>query len=174
MRKTATRIRLSLIIFAISFGIWLLHGRLFEPEILTVNSARAEVIDGDSFRTADSEFRIYGIDAPEYRQQCQDDEGRNWDCGKFSRSGLESLLGIENHACEVRARDKYQRAIVTCTSPAGADLGAELVLRGLALSADSFDAPIYATEERYAERTKRGIWKGSFVNPKIWRGENRR
>jgi hypothetical protein len=34
------------------------------------------VIDGDSLRSGDSEFRLFGIDAPEYSQTCSEQVGR--------------------------------------------------------------------------------------------------
>ncbi|MEO9617222.1 MAG: thermonuclease family protein [Parasphingorhabdus sp.] len=174
MQKFSTRTRLFIAIFVILLSVVASQLWPYEPEILNVNGAKVQVIDGDSFKTASEEFRLYGIDAPEYRQRCKDETGKDWDCGKVARAGLERLLGVDRHICEVSARDQYQRAISTCTDPSGKDLGAELVRLGLAQTAESFGDPVYAKEEGLAKRAKRGIWKGSFTSPRIWRAENPR
>ncbi len=41
----------------------------------------AQVIDGDSIRVAGIEIRLYGIDAPEFRQICMR-AGHPWACGR--------------------------------------------------------------------------------------------
>ncbi|MEO9600273.1 thermonuclease family protein [Parasphingorhabdus sp.] len=174
MQKHSIRSRLSKVAFFTILVAWAWYRWPDGPEILNVNGAQAQVIDGDSFKTATDEFRIYGIDAPEYRQICKDGKGNDWDCGKVARSGLEKLLRDKSHACEVTARDQYKRAIATCTDTAGKNLGAELVRQGMAQSADSYGSIVFAEEETDAKNAKRGIWKGPFTDPKIWRSEHSR
>lgn len=144
-----------------------------DPETIIVNGKTVKVIDGDSFKDGDTEFRIYGIDAPEYRQFCKDANGKNWSCGKSARSGLETVLRNGRFSCEVRARDKYGRTIVSCISGED-DLGARLVADGLAMSSDHFDHVIYGAEESTAEKAKRGIWQGTFEKPSNWRAAHPR
>lgn len=144
-----------------------------DPETIIVNGKTVKVIDGDSFKDGDTEFRIYGIDAPEYRQFCKDANGKNWSCGKSARSGLEAVLRNGRFSCEVRARDRYGRTIVSCISGED-DLGARLVADGHAMSSDNFDHVIYGAEESAAEKAKRGIWKGTFEKPSNWRAAHPR
>src|SRR6185369_149382 len=44
--------------------------------------AKIVSIDGDTLRVGDgSEYRIFGIDAPELRQTCKEANGKSWACG---------------------------------------------------------------------------------------------
>lgn len=43
--------------------------------------------DGDSFIIQGRKVRLWGIDAPEYYQNCFDTEGNEYPCGKFLLCG---------------------------------------------------------------------------------------
>jgi len=162
------------VIATIIAGSWALQRWAYSEEIVRIDGKQAQAIDGDSFRIGDTEFRIYGIDAPEYRQNCVDDAGKNWPCGKSARTGLEAILRGAKFSCEVRARDQYGRAVVICRDPQERDLGSLLVEQGLAVSGHVFDESIYAVDEAQAKKAKRGIWRGTFIRPDIWRAQNPR
>ncbi len=165
----------SLMIFALIIGAALFYQQwIYSEEAILINGKSVQVIDGDSFKSGEEEFRIYGIDAPEYRQNCIDETGADWPCGKVARNGLDEILRKEDHRCTVRTRDRFGRLVVLCASEAGADLSAMLVSDGLAVSGQNFDETIYATDERDAQKAKRGIWRGKFVRPDIWRAQNPR
>lgn len=137
------------------------------------------VVDGDSIVLRQGEarqtIRISGIDAPEYRQSCTDEKGAAWACGKEARTALETI--IANHAlqCAVDARDAYQRAVASCSVEGVADIGREMVRRGMAVSgAETTDSRYndggpYLREEAETARAKRGIWRGPFERPADWR-----
>lgn len=162
-----------LLVLLIVGGSWLLGQWTIDPEIIVVDGKTVRVIDGDSFKDGETEFRIYGIDAPEYRQICKDAADLNWSCGKSAREGLAAALRRDRFSCEVRARDKYGRAIVSCSSENN-DLGARLVEQGHALSSENFDRVIYSAEEAQAQQAKRGIWQGAFEKPSSWRADHPR
>lgn len=147
---------------------------IYEEEAILVDGNKTQIIDGDSFRIGTQEFRIYGVDAPEYRQSCKNAKGVSWACGRTSRRALEEILRKEEHNCIVRARDRFSRLIVKCRSEAGKDLGAKLVSEGFAISGQNFDETVYATDERRAQQSSRGIWQGEFVRPDVWRAQNPR
>ena len=45
--------------------------------------AKISAIDGDSLRAEDGiEYRLFGIDAPELHQSCNDVNGKPWQCGR--------------------------------------------------------------------------------------------
>ena len=44
-------------------------------------TGRARVIDGDSLEVAGVRIRLFGIDAPERDQDCQDGNGKSYACG---------------------------------------------------------------------------------------------
>lgn len=168
-RKTKT-----LLVFILAIGgSWAFARWASSEEIIVINGKAVSVIDGDSFKDIDAEYRIYGIDAPEYRQSCKDAADRDWPCGKSARTALEGALREGEYSCEVHARDQYGRTIVTCLS-GEKDLGAAMVTQGHAMSADNFDQVIYGAEEGQAEKAKRGIWQGAFEKPSNWRAAHPR
>ncbi|QTD55620.1 thermonuclease family protein [Parasphingorhabdus cellanae] len=171
--KFFRNVKTILLFLLIVGGSWAFGRWAIDPETITVNGKTVQVIDGDSFKDAATEYRIYGIDAPEYRQLCKDTDNRNWPCGKSARTALEKRLSEGQYSCEVHARDKYGRTIVTCSS-GNQDLGAAMVEQGHAISSDSFDQVVYGREEASAEKAKRGIWQGSFETPSSWRASHPR
>ncbi|WP_370146136.1 thermonuclease family protein [Bradyrhizobium elkanii] len=64
--------------------------------------------------------------------------------------------------------DQYGRTVATC-SVGGTDLGKWLVLSGLALDWPQYSKGRYAGVPREAERAGRGFWKGSYVEPWLYR-----
>jgi hypothetical protein len=70
--------------------------------------------------------------------------------------------------CVPLSLDQYGRTVATC-SVGGADLGEWLVQSGLALDWPQYSKGRYAGAEQKAERGARGIWKGSYVEPWLYR-----
>jgi endonuclease YncB( thermonuclease family) len=120
------------------------------------------VIDGDSLSRGDSRFRLSGIDAPEYRQQC-DRGGIPWPCGQEARTLLVKLLQVGSVECRGDERDRYDRLLVTCQAN-GININAEMVRRGMAVSFGS-----YRGEEAAARSAKAGMWAGNFERPQDYR-----
>ncbi|MEO9467609.1 thermonuclease family protein [Parasphingorhabdus sp.] len=173
-RKKSAIFKNAFLIILIIGGSWAVQNWMASEEIVEINGKRATIIDGDSFKAADEEFRIYGIDAPEYRQTCSDSNGTAWTCGKFARTGLEEMLRTGAWACTVRARDRFGRNIVICADENRRDLGSTLVRQGFAVSGLNFDEAIYASEEDQAKNVRKGIWRGAFVRPEVWRKQHPR
>ena len=169
-RKT----RSILLLVALIGGAWLLQRWFMAPDVIQINGQAINIIDGDSFRSANDEFRIHGIDAPEFRQTCQRKDGSDWPCGREARQKLSALLGTSAYQCEVRARDRFGRAIVVCEDETGNDLGSAMVASGMALSGQNFDEVIYARQEAGARQSELGLWQGSFEQPEKWRDRHPR
>ena len=141
------------------------------------------VVDGDSItigaKDAMRTIRVQGIDAPEYRQSCQDERGSEWPCGKEARLAMESIVKRGGLECVVAATDNYHRTIGTCLVADTKDIGREMVRRGMAVSgAEKSGSRFnnggpYLTEEVEAERAKRGIWRGKFERPADWRARTK-
>src|SRR5947199_10136184 len=70
----------------------------------------AQVIDGDSIRVAGIEIRLYGIDAPEFRQVCMRG-GHPWACGRAATSFLESLAERREHRVLLLGEYRYGHTI---------------------------------------------------------------
>ena len=126
----------------------------------------AQVIDGDSLVVAGVEIRLYGIDAPEYRQTCFR-RGRPWACGVDATRTLRALIASRPVGCRAREEDRYGRTVATC-SVDGRDLGAAMVSGGHAVAYGA-----YEQEERAARNAGRGIWSSRFERPADWRAKHR-
>jgi endonuclease YncB( thermonuclease family) len=169
MRRFARRFSVVLLLSGL-FALWLLSDGRGE-----MRSASGDVItvrDGDTIRFGGLDYRLHGIDAPEYRQVCKDGSGADWPCGNAARAGLVDLIRGKILTCEERARDKYDRVVATCRDEAGRDLALSMVQLGLAISLDGLSEGPYATPVEIARAKKLGIWQGAFDSPATWREKN--
>jgi endonuclease YncB( thermonuclease family) len=132
----------------------------------TVNGLRVTVIDGDSLRAGNDNIRLIGIDAPELRQSCRDEHGREWTCGRAAKARLAALIGGAEVACTARGHDRYGRTLAVCSAGDIADLGETLVREGYAV--DYYQGG-YQAAEREARTARRGLWRGDFERPQDWR-----
>lgn len=132
------------------------------------------VADGDSFSIGTRKLRLDGVDAPEYRQRCNDADGVAWECGKASRAALERLLREPGLVCEAGAHDRYARAIATCSNKLVPDIAATQVENGFAVSSEFWEMRSYPDEEDAAKAAKRGIWAGAFMLPADLRAQHPR
>ena len=55
-------------------------------------SGTAKVIDGDSIKIRNHRIRLLGIDAPELKQLCKDQNNKTYACGKASKIFLKSFI----------------------------------------------------------------------------------
>jgi endonuclease YncB( thermonuclease family) len=137
---------------------------------LVTGSAR--VVDGDTFSVGSERVRLWGVDAPEGRQVCQNAQSQSYACGDAARDQLVSLIGGRAVRCEVRDRDPYGRAVSRCQA-GSTDLGEAMVLAGWAVDYVQFSRGTYASAEAEARRAGRGLWAGRFETPSTWRAEAR-
>ncbi|PZO74538.1 MAG: nuclease [Mesorhizobium amorphae] len=130
------------------------------------HAGNAVIHDGDTLRIGDDRYRLVGIDAPELRQVCRL-ERRQYPCGERSRDELIALVNGARVSCSAEKRDRYRRLLGSCTAN-GIDLNRELVRSGWAvIYGKGFEA-----EQAEARAAKRGLWAGTFENPKEWRQRN--
>jgi endonuclease YncB( thermonuclease family) len=134
------------------------------------NTYRA--IDGDSFYAGKTEIRLYGIDAPEYRQTCTDSNKRELPCGKLARDALSKLISSHSVTCTTLDRDRYQRQVSICKDGTR-EINREIVRQGWAIAYRKH-ALDYIAPEREAKSAKRGIWAWSFEKPEDYRNRMRR
>jgi endonuclease YncB( thermonuclease family) len=155
-----------------AIGLWLMSDTLFPPEV--IRAATAKVRDGDTITIESTHYRLYGMDAPEYRQMCKDGSGKDWPCGKAARAQLEALVLAGSITCEPRAEDRYNRKVAKCASATTPDLSEAMVQAGLAISPAERGTAAYADAEDSARTAKRGIWQGAFTPPEEYREANPR
>ena len=153
-------IALGLLIAAMGFG----NSALAEP---TLSNQVAKVIDGDTIALGDQRIRLWGIDAPEIRQQCVRD-GASYPCGRAAKAILEALVGSESVACGQVAEDRYRRSVGRCWA-SGKDIGEAVVRAGWALDHSRYSRGFYASAEQHARNLQVGIWAGTFAAPWHWR-----
>jgi endonuclease YncB( thermonuclease family) len=135
-------------------------------------AAVAKIYDGDTITLEDgTRVRLWGIDAPELRQACQDGKGATYQCGEKARAALAAAIGGRPVDCEYRDRDRYGRLVAQC-SAGGEDIGEALVRGGWAVAYTRF-TDRYAPIEAEARRAGRGIWSGRFEAPANWRKDHR-
>lgn len=133
----------------------------FRAEEVALTGA-TRIVDGDTLVVAGRRVRLAGMDAPEMDQVCLR-AGQDYSCGIVARDALRALLAGREPSCVIKGRDRYGRDLGRC-SVAGADLGADLVRRGLAVAYGG-----YAREESEARAAGTGLWAGSFTRPDEWR-----
>jgi endonuclease YncB( thermonuclease family) len=126
----------------------------------------ASVIDGDTVEVQGKRIDLFGIDAMEAAQTCTIG-GRPYHCGQKAAAALSEFIGQRKVICEQREIDKYGRIVAMCRVD-GEDMGAWMVAHGWALAHDRYSR-VYDDEELSARRNKRGIWRGTFVRPWVWR-----
>lgn len=132
---------------------------------------RASVTDGDTVLIRGTRIRLYGIDAPESAQLCQDSAGRDYRCGQKSALALADHIGEAPITCEPRDTDKYGRTVAVCRR-GPEDLSAWMVEQGYATAYQRYSRD-YVRVETTARALRRGLWAGTFDPPSDWRRAKR-
>ena len=128
----------------------------------------ARVIDGDTIEIRGLIIRLQGIDAPERLQSCQDEQGRQYRCGRTATEALKNAIGYSPVRCDLAAqRERYGRALGTCFVD-GRNLDRWLVRQGYAL-VYRHNSMRYIADEYAARRRKVGMHAGRYVAPWDWR-----
>ncbi len=81
---------------------------------------RATVVDGDTLAIEGlkARIRLYGIDAPESSQTCDDASGKRYLCGGRAAQYLADLIGRSGRVtCFEEDRDRYGRIVAECATP---------------------------------------------------------
>jgi endonuclease YncB( thermonuclease family) len=129
-------------------------------------TGQASVIDGDTIEIHGTRVRLYGIDAPEHDQLCNDPRGDRYRCGQVASNALAGFIGRQAVACVEVDRDRYRRTVAVC-SVGKVDLADWMVRGGLAVDWPRYSKGDYAPAEAEARGKQIGMWGGRFVEP--WR-----
>ena len=149
--------------------------------IFAVNSyaeivGKANVTDGDTIVINDIRIRFTGSDAPESyffgkTQTCFDENGKEWECGRAATKKLKQLINNQTVRCSDEGQDRYGRTLGICYV-GDMDLQAEMVKSGMAVAYLRY-SDRYEQQQNYAKKVKAGMWSGTFLEPEVWRRENR-
>lgn len=155
----------------LSFWVLLLGlAALAVPAAAQTYTGRATVVDADTIDIGEVRIRFEGIDAPESGQRCWDAAGAEYRCGQAAALALDDWLALSRPVtCLELYRDRYDRAVATCTRADGADLASWLVSAGWALDYPEYSGGAYAELQAAAAAAGLGIWQGLFVPPWDWR-----
>ncbi|MEK9710584.1 MAG: thermonuclease family protein [Alphaproteobacteria bacterium] len=116
-------------------------------------------------------IRLFGIDAPELKQQCTDQNGVLWGCGSAAQRQLNALIGTDKDLhCSLRDVDRYGRLVMQCFI-GSTDIGAAMVRSGHAVAYRQF-SDLYIADEEQAKTALKGVWRGAFILPWEWRRQN--
>lgn len=126
----------------------------------------AQAVDGDSLTLNDLPVRLFGIDAPEYRQPC-DVSGAAWECGEAAAAALRTIINGKQLTCIPIDRDVYGRLVAKCLHD-GDDVAAAMVGGGMAIVLDNGSRDYSALQDR-AKAAKLGIWRSKFAIPADYR-----
>lgn len=126
----------------------------------------ATVIDGDTIAIGHDRIRLFGIDAPEKKQQCRTADV-TWPCGERASQALVSYAAGGLLVCKGEKRDRYGRLLAVCYSGTE-DLNARMVREGWALAFRRYSS-VYTAEEDEARQARTGLWRGDFIAPWDWR-----
>ncbi len=130
----------------------------------------ASIIDGDTLDIHGQRIRLYGIDAPESKQLCEEG-GKPVRCGQAAAKALDALIGRRPVSCLAKDRDRYGRTVAVCHL-GKVDLNDWMVRGGHAVAYTRYGRD-YAAAEAEARRARRGVWAGTFETPEDWRRERR-
>jgi endonuclease YncB( thermonuclease family) len=126
------------------------------------------VVDGDTIDVRPGvRVRLWGIDAPEKSQVCDD----GWRAGALASEALRSLVAGHEIRCEDRGKDRYGRMIGLCKA-GGVDVGAELVRSGYAWAFVRYSSD-YVGDEAKAKAGRLGLWAHGCQPAWDWRAERR-
>ena len=128
--------------------------------------AEVIVVDGDSLLIDGRRVRLEGIDAPEYNQNCYDANGVMYKCGQKAKEALAETVksGVK---CQKMNTDIYQREVSICYA-GKVNINQQMVRNGWAVAYTRY-FPDFALDEENARKEKRGIWKGRFMRPDLYR-----
>lgn len=130
------------------------------------------VRDGNTIQLGSVTYRLDGIDAPEFDQNCIDDHADPWSCGTEAHDQLVKLIGGKEVHCDDHGPDKNfrKRHLGVCTVTGEAtSLNQQMVAKGFALDLEPSGKARFAKDQASAREGRLGLWKGCFVSPQEFR-----
>ena len=133
--------------------------------LLTCNISLADslkIVDGDTIVLNGEKIRFSGIDTPELKQTCIQDD-KKVDCGLFARLLLVKKIGNNIPICISEGKDAYKRTLAECFIN-GESLSSFLVRSGYAFAYRKYSKK-FIKDEDFAKANKLGMWAMTFQYP---------
>ena len=130
-------------------------------------AGKAKVVDGDSLEIREHRIRLWGVDAPEFKQKCVRNKER-WGCGYAATDALRRHLEGATVKCVTVDKDDYGRLVAKC-SVNQRSVNEWLVREGWAMDYTRYSKGAYAGAQAKARSARRGIWSGTFETPERYR-----
>ncbi len=124
----------------------------------------AQAIDGNTLKIGGAIYRLWGIDAPELDQRCYPE---GWRAGIESARTLAAMVERWPVTCEAKGLDQHGRTVALCRA-AGRDLGAAMILSGMALTSTN-EVSDYVELETRAMQARMGMHAHACLAPSAWR-----
>ncbi len=150
-----------------------------------IGPAIGNAIDGETLLLRGVEVQLFGMDAVEVNQVCQDAEGADYPCGRRATYALQTLLRQGAVVCFPLFAVNENRVVAVCelaedgrgmpSSPIDfmregrkRNLSRLMIAQGHALSI-GIGSEYFGSDQNEAQRQGIGIWQGSFQPPSAWR-----
>ncbi|NQW51144.1 MAG: thermonuclease family protein [Rhodospirillales bacterium] len=136
-----------------------------------VAKPRFAVVDGDTVKFGPQLVRLYGIDAPERGQTCNDGQ---WRAGALARKALEDFIAGRPVICrQVDTGRKTNPPVAQCFA-GDDDLQEKMVAAGWAWALPASSKDRYVPDERDAALRNVGVHAHKCLPPAEWRAMIRR
>lgn len=132
---------------------------------------RFTVVDGDTVRFGPQTVRLFGIDAPERSQTCDDGQ---WRAGALARKALEEIIAGRPVNCRLVDTGRKSNPPVAQCFAGDDDLQEKMVSAGWAWALPASSKDRYVPEEREAIQRRLGVHAHKCLPPAEWRAMIRR
>ena len=129
-----------------------------------------KIVDGDTIHINKIKYRFHGIDAPEMKQICIDENNKNIKCGALSKQKLTEKINHQKVNCKHITVDRYKRVVAECFVN-NESLSRYLVKNGYAFAYRRYSDQ-FIQDEEYAKLNQLGLWKMKFDFPWDYRKKN--
>ena len=158
--------RLGLLAFVVIFPAF---AQTDDDTVRSTSKPRFQVIDGDTVKFGSQTVRLFGIDAPDRGQTCDDG---HWQPAPLAKKALQDFIAGRPVNCRQVDHDRTGPPVAQCYAGED-DLQALMVSAGWAWSYGRY-GDRYAPEEREASARKLGVHGHRCVPPWEWRARRNR
>ena len=135
---------------------------IFFTTLNQVSSQELRVVDGDTIHLDGEKIRFTGIDTPELKQTCVNEEIID-PCGLTAKEILIDKISDNKVECISEGKDQYKRTLAECFVN-NESLSSYLVRSGYAFAYRRYSKK-FLPDEDYARINKIGMWSMKFDYP---------